>query len=281
MQFSIVIPLYNKENSILLTLNSVINQTYKDFEVIVIDDGSKDNSLQRVKEVKDDRIRIITKENEGVSKARNVGIKNAKYSWIAFLDADDLWKENHLETIVKLHERCPEAKLLTTSFCFEDEKDKKDIKPKEESFYYVNDYYERLYKGAVVWTSIAVVNKECFDKCGYFKEYLIKGEDLDMWSRIIEKYLLAKTNIITAYYRREILDKRLSTSVNSVKKYEVYYFCLKNIFNPNAKTRYQYHVIWTFIKHFIAHKQYSNLLLIILKYNFKLLFIFKNLPKYK
>ena len=90
--FSIIIPLYNKEKYIVNTIKSVLNQSFSKFEVIVVDDGSSDNGVNAVKKIDDSRIKIITQKNQGVSAARNNGIKNAKYEYIAFLDADDLWK---------------------------------------------------------------------------------------------------------------------------------------------------------------------------------------------
>ncbi|QYS90674.1 glycosyltransferase family 2 protein [Flavobacterium covae] len=91
--FSVIIPLYNKENYIYNTLISVINQTYTYFEIIIVNDGSTDKSLEIVKNINDSRIKIFEQNNKGVSSARNLGIKNATGSLIAFLDADDLWKK--------------------------------------------------------------------------------------------------------------------------------------------------------------------------------------------
>ena len=92
--FSVIIPLYNKEKSVSSTLQSVLNQTFKKFEVIVVDDGSTDGSYDVVKQFKDERIRLIQKENGGVSSARNRGIQETKYDHVAFLDADDVWEPN-------------------------------------------------------------------------------------------------------------------------------------------------------------------------------------------
>ena len=86
---SVVIPLYNKEPIIEKTLKSVLSQDYSDFEVVVVDDGSTDNSVAIVESIGDPRIRLIKQENGGPSKARNTGVKNAKGEWILFLDADD------------------------------------------------------------------------------------------------------------------------------------------------------------------------------------------------
>lgn len=86
---SVVIPLYNKEPIIEKTLNSVLSQDYSDFEVVIVDDGSTDNSVAQVEAIHDSRIRLLRQENGGPSKARNTGVKNAKGEWIVFLDADD------------------------------------------------------------------------------------------------------------------------------------------------------------------------------------------------
>ena len=95
--FSIIIPLYNKADYIAETLKSVLNQTYCDYEVIVVNDSSTDNSLEVASSFQDERIHIYTKENEGVSAARNYGIMHAKYDYIAFLDADDWWENEKIE----------------------------------------------------------------------------------------------------------------------------------------------------------------------------------------
>lgn len=98
--FSIIIPLYNKADYIAETLKSVLNQTYCDYEVIVVNDSSTDNSLEVASSFQDERIHIYTKENEGVSAARNYGIMHAKYDYIAFLDADDIWESDYLAYII-------------------------------------------------------------------------------------------------------------------------------------------------------------------------------------
>ena len=101
MKYSVVIPLYNKEHYIEKTISSVLNQTFQDFEIIVIDDGSKDKSLSKARklEKRSEKIRVIEQENQGVSVARNTGVEYAKGDYIAFLDADDEWRDNYLETM--------------------------------------------------------------------------------------------------------------------------------------------------------------------------------------
>ena len=121
--FSVVIPLYNKELSIGNTIQSVLNQTYQDFEIVVINDGSTDKSLKVVEKINDPRISIINKANGGVSSARNRGIKESNFEWIAFLDGDDLWMENHLKILKDMIEAHPTDKVFTTSFEFSDSSD--------------------------------------------------------------------------------------------------------------------------------------------------------------
>ena len=102
---SVVIPLYNKEKQVAHTLQSVLRQTFQDFEIVIVDDGSTDHSVEEVEKVRDTRIRLVHQQNAGVSAARNRGISEAKYDLIAFLDADDEWKPEYLETQYGLYQK--------------------------------------------------------------------------------------------------------------------------------------------------------------------------------
>src|SRR5690554_6496302 len=178
--FSVVIPLYNKELSIQNTINSVLNQTVQDFEIVIVNDGSTDSSLQKVNELNDSRIRIINKPNGGVSSARNKGVEEAKCEWIAFLDGDDLWQANHLEEIVKMMKLFPDKKVYVTSFEYSDKRAFFKHSRNAEIFE-INNYFKEAIKEPLIWTSIVVVNKECFKISGYFNSLLTHGEDLDFW----------------------------------------------------------------------------------------------------
>lgn len=113
---SVVIPMHNREHIVSETINSVLAQTYSNFEVIIVNDGSTDDSLNVVKtNFKDPRIRVIDQENQGVSVARNRGVKESKFDYIAFLDADDAWKPEFLATIVDAIEKEPDAGIYGTS----------------------------------------------------------------------------------------------------------------------------------------------------------------------
>ena len=109
MKYSVVIPLYNKEHYIASTLRSVLAQTYPDYEVIVVDDGSTDNSLQTCKTVQSDKIQIVQQANQGVSAARNKGIELAAGEYICFLDADDAWHPDYLQNIETIVQKYPQS----------------------------------------------------------------------------------------------------------------------------------------------------------------------------
>ena len=115
--FSIVIPLYNKKNFIQNTIKSVLNQTFTDFELIIVNDCSTDNSRKEVSKIISEQIKIIEHlENKGLSASRNTGIKNATGNFIAFLDADDEWKPDFLATIKSLISTFFEAQLFATNY---------------------------------------------------------------------------------------------------------------------------------------------------------------------
>ena len=116
VRFSVIIPLYNKEAYIEQTLGSVLAQTYPFFEVIIVDDGSSDASLQIVNRITDSRIRVISQVNSGVATARNRGVKEAKENYVAFMDADDFWAPNYLERIVFLISTCPDAGIFACRY---------------------------------------------------------------------------------------------------------------------------------------------------------------------
>ena len=275
MKISVVIPLYNKQNCIRETLRSVLNQSYTDFEVLVVDDGSTDESLEVVKEFKDERLRIIEKSNTGVSATRNVGIAAASNDWIAFLDADDIWTSFHLETLVKLHDRFPNAEVLCSNYekfsSNESYIDKLESLNQKMTCFIVKDYYERLLSGRhVIASSTALVKKECLEKIGGFNERLIKGEDLELWGRLFESFTMAQTEFVTAFYRLDPTDGNATKKVSSVKKYAVYYY-KPQLWKSSYKSMFECKVIYNYLKHFLVYRQPKNFLLLLFKQNIRLL----------
>ncbi len=211
--FSVVIPLYNKELSITNTVQSVLDQTCQNFEIVIINDGSTDSSVKAVEAINDNRIRLIHQENQGVSAARNRGIKEAKFEWIAFLDGDDLWEPNHLEEITKMMNLYPEEKVFVTSFVYSDNR-QMFKHPRATPIFKIENYFKEALKESLMWTSIVVAYKNCFDDAGGFNEALKYGEDLDLWSRLASFFPIVKSIAITAIYRvdaenRSYLNQRL------------------------------------------------------------------------
>ena len=121
IKFSVIIPLYNKEKEIKNTIEGILNQTYKADEIIVVDDGSTDNSAFIIEEYFEDKVKLIKQKNQGVSVARNRGIKEAKNEYLCFIDADDLWERDFLEEMSKLIQDFPDAIVYSTSHKMIDE----------------------------------------------------------------------------------------------------------------------------------------------------------------
>lgn len=205
MKFSVVIPLYNKEHYIESTIRSVLSQTCRDFEVIVVDDGSRDNSLELARKYESDRVHIIAQENQGVSVARNTGIQNARGKFIAFLDADDQWQANYLATIQNLTNQYPESDIFVTAYAVDMGNGKVNYSTRlEPETGILPSYWLTLAKGYdFVWTSATVIRRNTLLRAGLFKPGEKIGQDLDMWARVARiNPKVAYSNQICVYYNR-------------------------------------------------------------------------------
>lgn len=201
---SVVIPLYNKEKSIGNTLQSVCEQTFTDFEVIVVDDGSTDESGAIADNYQDTRVRVIHKANGGVCSARNRGIQESLGEYIALLDADDQWDKEYLQEQVRMIKDFPEAAMWGTNFA--ELSEGKLIRRLETGLPegyrgYVENYFQMPNRVSDLFCSSSVViRREAFDKVGYFDERLRFSEDIDMWYRIITNFLVAFHNHYMVWY---------------------------------------------------------------------------------
>ena len=235
MHFSVVIPLYNKQNSIVATLQSVLAQTYQNFEIVVVDDGSTDNSAQVVEEFisaypqplpKGKGVRLVRKANGGVCSARNRGIQEAKYDYIALLDGDDLWDEHYLEEQVKLIQDFPEAKMWGINFAEMSNGQLIRTLPTglpEGYRGYVENYFQMQGRISDLYCSSSVVIKmEVFDKVGYFDERIKYAEDSDMWFRIIATYPVAFYDKYMAFYLYDA-ENRAMNRTRMLKCFLPYY----------------------------------------------------------
>lgn len=202
---SVVIPLYNKEQQIAKTLQTVLNQTYQDFEIVIVNDGSTDRSVDEVKKFSDPRIRLINQKNGGVSAARNRGIEEAKGEYIAFLDADDIWAKDHLETLDFLIKRFPNSKARATSYNLLQKGIYKDLIlnniPFEGMEGELDNYFEvASNSNPPIWSSAVCVDKELLKQVGGFPVGITSGEDLLTWARIALSTNYAFTKKVTATF---------------------------------------------------------------------------------
>lgn len=230
---SVVIPLYNKEQSIAKTLDSVMAQTYRDFEVVIVNDGSTDHSAQVVEEyiqktthnvapnnAAQPTMRLINKTNGGVSSARNRGILDAKGEYVAFLDADDLWANNYLEELSNLIHDFPDAGLYAQNYhtmCG-------DVIPEcpsltKESYRYVSQPWNGRLKP---WTGSSSSSRANLIAVGLFDERMAYGEDIDMWWRLILYKGAVLNEKCVAFYRQDA-ENRAMHKVIPLEKHIPYY----------------------------------------------------------
>ncbi|MCB0398161.1 MAG: glycosyltransferase family 2 protein [Winogradskyella sp.] len=226
ISFSVIISVYNKEKYIKPTIESVINQIYRNFELIVVNDGSTDNSLDVINSIKDHRIKVISTLNQGASQSRNTGMQAASNPFIALLDGDDLWEHNYLETIKAAIQDFPEASVFATAIAHKYENkivpaiyNFKQDKPVE-----IKNFFESSLDHTVLTSSSIVFKKNILEKVGYFDTTLESGEDTDLWIRIGIHYKIVFINKVLAYYN--YVSDSISNTVFSVKnkpKYNKYF----------------------------------------------------------
>ncbi|ARN77628.1 hypothetical protein BST97_06265 [Nonlabens spongiae] len=193
--FSVAIAVYNKEKYIVETMESVLAQDFDDFEVVVVDDGSTDRSMELIKNMKNDRIRIFTQENQGASAARNHAIAKCSGKYIALIDADDLWTQHHLSDIKELIQTFPEAQLFATHYevmytphykveaNYSVEISKRTVM--------IDDYFAGSMQRSLITSSSVAFTREAFEKAGKFAPDIKSGEDTDLWIRLTLEYPLA------------------------------------------------------------------------------------------
>ena len=207
MKFSVIIPLYNKAPYIKKALETVCAQTYLDYEIIVINDGSTDNSAiiaeEYLNDVESISYKILSQKNAGVSAARNNGVAQTSGDYIAFLDADDWWEPTYLERMAQLIEDYPEAGLYACNYVY--------YKPGKTHVAlniptgYIN-YPKAYYEGGAmpVWTGAAIMPRAVFDEMGGFPVGIKLGEDFLLWAKTAMHYPVAFCDEPLAYYNNDV-----------------------------------------------------------------------------
>jgi len=181
---SVIIPTYNRANTIIRAIESVLEQTYANIEIIIIDDASGDNTGGIVRGMVNSRIKYIRHEtNKGGGAARNTGIDESKGEYVAFLDSDDTWLPEKIEKQVKLFERAdPRVGVIYTGFYRTDEDDRitKQVSPSKKG-----NLYSRLLEGNFIGTtSVIMAKRECLKQIGGFNASLPSCQDWDLYIRL-------------------------------------------------------------------------------------------------
>jgi len=208
-QIAVVMPVYNKEKSVSRSIESVLAQEYENFTLIIVNDGSSDNSDAIIRQFSDPRIQYLKQKNAGVSIARNIGTQATKAELIAYIDADDEWTETHLSDLASLAEEFPSAGLFATGWWSsrDDSANKYGLKLEQSGnnrHYLLEDYTESALKNDIpVWTSAAMVRRCAIDKVGGFPAGAQHGEDHALWLAISLQYPVAVSGKKSAIYHQD------------------------------------------------------------------------------
>ena len=207
MKFSVIIPLYNKAPYVRKALESVCAQTYRDYELIVINDGSTDNSAivadEYLKATDGIDYQIISQQNTGVSAARNNGVAQSHGDYLAFLDADDWWEPTYLERMAQLINDYPDAGLYASNYYYH--KDGINIIKVDITtgyFNYPKEYFKNF--AMPVWTGATIIPRKVFDEMDGFPIGIKLGEDFLLWAKIALQYKMAFLNETLAYYNNTL-----------------------------------------------------------------------------
>lgn len=205
--FSVIVPVFNKEHCVERTIISILSQNYSDFELIIVDDGSTDNSLQVVSSIQDDRIIIFHKDNEGVSIARNYGIERARGEYICFLDADDEWDANFLYSMFEVIQQYPDYSFFACPFVTREKGREKTFKIKHgnDDTFVIDDYCKTFVeqRQAICCVGTVCIRKDMLISCGMFPPNVKRGEDHDMWLKLACMTKVVYTNKTKMFYNRD------------------------------------------------------------------------------
>ncbi len=235
IKVSVIIPAYNAMAFLPSTLESVLHQTFDDFEVIIVNDGSSDKIEDWIsKIVKDPRVKLISQENQGLAGARNTGLINAQGEYIAFLDADDIWDRTKLEKQVRTLEENPEVGLVYNWVKLMD--DIGQLKAITRANEVEGEVWEKLLEHNIVECgSVAMVRRICYEEVGFFDQSLPSsyGEDWDMWLRIAVLYPFKCIRESLVYYR----DHPSSLSKNWMAMEQSYRIIIEKAFQSAPENR--------------------------------------------
>lgn len=257
---SVIIPAYNAASYTIEAVESILNQTFKDFEIIVVDDGSTDNTKKLLQPYIDCcKIDYIYKENGGASSARNMGIKASKGQYVACLDCDDLWLPDKLKICTEFLDKNPEVGLVYTRVCFIDLHG--NIVGIPGGCCYSGMVFEKLIGNNFIVNSTPVVKKGCFAKVGLFDESIFYPADWDMWLRISEHYPIAYLDTILTKYRvreRSNFEKNIELAKSEIFKVLEKTFRARTYLSRKLKRKAISHISFASAKAYTRKLQLKN-----------------------
>lgn len=246
MKFTVIIPVYNSSKTIEDVLVSVKHQTYKNFDVCIVNDGSSDNSVEIIEKFiqlnPDIKINLISTSNNGVSKARNIGINNASSEYIAFLDSDDKWHPQKLELM---------ESLLDDKYSFYGHSStlenftKENYKVKKENLKEFG-FKDFIIKNRFVTPSVIIKN----DKVDFFNESMHYAEDHDLWLRLVNKKRALYLDIPLVKLNRPVLSPGgASSSRWKMRKGEIKMYYNTRKYSLVGKILFPFLIIFSLLKH--------------------------------
>jgi len=194
---SVVMPLYNNAADVERSIASVLSQTHRAFELLIVNDGSTDGGENRARAIDDSRVRVLDEEHGGVSAARNRGVKEATAPVVAFLDADDEWKPDFLETIARLCDSFPSCSVFATHYLYRETDGTmrtpilRNIPPGTWEGILENYFAVAASSDPPIWTSAVALEKEALASVGGFPDGIAIGEDLLTWARLAVRCRIA------------------------------------------------------------------------------------------
>ena len=244
IKLSIIIPLYNKEKYIQKTIESVLNQDYPYFELIIVDDGSTDSSAEIVESIQDKRVKLIKQSNGGVSKARNNGAFNAQSEWLIFLDGDDVLMPGTFHNFVDLVLRYPQHEVFVANYKSSEHKRTGSFRGKKEKIY-ENPLKALWRREFYPHPGNTMCSKNAFKKLGGFDERMCYYEDFEFGSRLLKNFSVVFSPFVCMEYVVENNEARVK--LHPLNKEYSYYLESESLENRWLKN-YCYTLLKGFVK---------------------------------
>lgn len=234
VEVSVIIPAYNAEKTVRESIQSVLEQTFKNLEIIVVNDGSTDSTLEIVSDIKDPKLRVVSSKNCGLSAARNLGIKHSAGQYLSFLDADDLWLPSKVQDQLDILKTSGSAKVVYSWVDNIDEAGSK-LGISSRSSISGNVYPNLLVANFIRNGSNVLLERSTIEEVGFFDETLRACEDRDMWLRLAGKYEFAVCPKVHVLYRQS------SSSLSSnVRNQTIHTYRMLELAYHRAPSQYKY-----------------------------------------